>query len=60
MASVEDDIPILNHVKPSFDRMSIDELTDYILELKNEIDKAESLIKAKQKAQIAASSVFKS
>ncbi len=59
MASEEDDIPLLNRSAHSFDRMSIDELHDYITDLKNEIEKTEAVIKTKEKAQSAADSVFK-
>lgn len=60
MANEEEDLPILSGSTPSFDRMSIEELNDYIISLKNEIVKTEEIIRTKQKAQEAANSVFNS
>lgn len=60
MANEEDNLPIFSGSHQSFDRMSIDELHDYIASLKNEIVKTEEIISIKKKAQAAASSVFNS
>lgn len=58
MASEEDDIPILSQSAVSFDRMSIDELEEYVDDLKNEIIKTEDIIRKKKIAQSAANNVF--
>ncbi len=59
MARDEEDTPIVNRITPSFERMSVDELADYIGDLQNEIKKVDELIKAKKQAEVAANSVFK-
>lgn len=44
----------------NLESLSIDELNDYIEELKTEIERAQSDIKAKQASQAAAADIFKS
>jgi uncharacterized small protein (DUF1192 family) len=58
MASEEDDFPILDISGRSFDEMSIDELMEYVDELTTEIEKVQKMIKKKEKASVAAESIF--
>ena len=46
--------------KKDFERMSITDLHEYIVELRAEIERAETAIKRKDKARQGAESVFKS
>jgi len=46
--------------RKDFDEMSIEAIGEYITELKNEIARAESAVKAKQAARVGADAFFKS
>ncbi|WP_025899751.1 DUF1192 domain-containing protein [Sneathiella glossodoripedis] len=59
MASEEDDFPILHHEGRSFSDMSVEELQEYVAELRDEIKNVENIIKKKQSAQASAEQFFK-
>jgi len=60
MASNEEDFPILTNQEKNLGDMSIDALDEYILALKSEISKVETIIDSKKSAKNAADNVFKS
>ncbi len=59
MASEDDDLPILTPEGQSFSEMSIEDLQEYVAELRAEIKNVENIIKKKQSAQSSAESFFK-
>lgn len=59
MASEDDDHPILSHEGRSFSEMSIEDLQEYIAELRHELKNVEIVIKKKQSAQSSAKNFFK-
>ena len=59
MASEDDDHPILSHQGRSFSEMSIEELQEYVAELRDEIKNVEIIIKKKHSAQSSAENFFK-
>lgn len=60
MASAEDDLPILLKSQHAFGEMSVEDLQNYIEDLKSEIIKAENIIKNKKNAHTNADRFFKS
>ena len=57
---VDDLEPIKTIEKKDFDRMSIEDLEEYIEDLRNEIKSAENAISEKGRARLGAEAVFKS
>jgi len=57
---VDDLEPIKKIEKKDFDRMSIEDLEEYIEDLRNEIKHAETAISGKGRARLGAEAVFKS
>ena len=60
MTSEEDEKPILGGGPSNFAVMSVNELEDYVTDLRAEIEKVQRIIEKKREAQNAAQSIFKS
>ena len=60
MARDDDELEFTTKDPQVLARLSVDELEEYIADLKSEIEKAEELIKKKKSATDAANSIFKS
>lgn len=60
MARDDDELEFATKAPEVLSRLSVDELEDYISDLKSEIERAEELIKKKRSATDAANSIFKS
>jgi len=60
MARDDDELEFATKDPEVLSRLSVDELEDYISDLKSEIERAEELIKKKRSATDAANSIFKS
>lgn len=60
MARDDDELEFTTKDPEVLARLSVDELEEYISDLKSEIEKAEELIKKKKSATDAANSIFKS
>ncbi|MEP3247292.1 MAG: DUF1192 domain-containing protein [Sneathiella sp.] len=60
MAREEDDLTVDIKSKDDLETLSIEELQDYITELKSQIEKVEQHINKKKIAEVAANSIFKS
>ncbi|WP_339631208.1 DUF1192 domain-containing protein [uncultured Sneathiella sp.] len=60
MTSDEDDKPLTGTGPVNFDTMSISDLEEYIVTLKEEVERTKQVILKKKAAQDAATNVFKS